>query len=91
MARSVAIATGASSDIGRATALRFTLDFSVVGLVARSMEDGSFDPDRRRRSEGSLRFELTLGYSPHDIPTKRLICRADDRDYRRKGRIHAED
>ncbi|MGF6427783.1 NADP-dependent 3-hydroxy acid dehydrogenase YdfG [Bradyrhizobium elkanii] len=38
MTRSVAIVTGASSGIGRATALRLARDFSAIVLVARSGE-----------------------------------------------------
>ena len=35
-AKSVAIVTGASQSIGRATALRLARDFSVIVLVARN-------------------------------------------------------
>jgi short-subunit dehydrogenase len=38
----VAIVTGASHGIGRATAIRLACDFSVVALVARTQEN----PDR---------------------------------------------
>jgi NADP-dependent 3-hydroxy acid dehydrogenase YdfG len=38
MGRSVAIATGASRSIGRATAIRLAWDFSTVVIVARSAE-----------------------------------------------------
>src|SRR5580692_9996279 len=38
-AKSVAIVTGASQGIGRATALRLARDFSAVVLVARNKEE----------------------------------------------------
>jgi len=47
--KSVAIVTGASQGIGRATALRLARDFSVIVLVAR-------DKDNLERTAAEVRF-----------------------------------
>lgn len=61
-AKSVAIVTGASQGIGRATALRLTRDFSAVVLVARD-KDNLEKTAAAARGTGAepLVFALDLG------------------------------
>ena len=54
MPESVAIVTGASQGIGRATAVRLAKDFSGVALAARKVVDRHVGPHRWRGNQRYL-------------------------------------
>jgi 3-oxoacyl-[acyl-carrier protein] reductase len=61
MSKSVAIVTGASSGIGRATAIRLALDFSAVVLAARgAVELGEVAEQVRAQGAEPLAIDLDL-------------------------------
>ena len=65
MVRKVAIVTGASQGIGRATAVRLARDFAVVVLVARSRENLAQTADAVREA-GAEPFAIDIDLSlPH--------------------------
>ena len=59
MNQSVAIVTGASRGIGRATAIRVARDFSAVVVVARSLETLQ-ETDSKVQAEGAEPLPLAL-------------------------------
>ena len=74
MSASVAIVTGASQGIGRATAIRLARDFSAIVLVARNLQHLN-DTATAVKSAGAEPFVLDLDLSRPEIGAN---CRGSD-------------
>jgi 3-oxoacyl-[acyl-carrier protein] reductase len=83
MAKSVAIVTGASAGIGRATALRLARDFSAVVLVAQRVE-GLEEVAAKVKAMGAQALVLSL-----DLSAKSAADQVVEATLKRFGRIDA--
>ncbi|MGC1301194.1 MAG: SDR family oxidoreductase [Caulobacteraceae bacterium] len=75
MSKSVAIVTGASSGIGRATALRLAQDFSTVVLVARRLSELDAVADQVRAAGAeplALAGDLSTPAAPEQVVARTL-------------------